>query len=146
MARAGQGVLASHGAELSTSREDDVRRGAVDELDGRRAGLDDEAGREAVGDGGWARVRRRRRDAAERRRAMRAGRTVWPGGGRRRRRRGRDELDGRAGLGDRGEIEDDGGGGDDRRVDRKVEDEQNRNRSIYIDQDPLVSAGNTSRD
>ena len=28
------------------------------------AGLDDEAGREAVGDGGWARVRRRRRDAA----------------------------------------------------------------------------------
>ena len=26
MARAGQGVLAGHGAELSTSREDDVRR------------------------------------------------------------------------------------------------------------------------
>jgi len=110
------------------------------------AGLDDEAGREAVGDGGWARVRRRRRDVAERRRAMRAGRMARPGGGRRRRRRGRDELDGRAGLGDGGEIEDGGGGGDDRRVDRKVEDEQNRNRSIYIGQDPLVPAGNTSRD
>ena len=47
-------MLAGHGAELSTSREDDVRRGAADELDGRRAGLDDEAGREAVDDGGWA--------------------------------------------------------------------------------------------
>ena len=30
---------------------------------------------------------------------------------------------GRAGLGDGGEIEDGGGGGDDRHVDRKVEDE-----------------------
>ena len=59
------------------------RRGAADELDGRRARLDDEAGREAVGDGGWARVRRRRRDAAERRRAMRAGRMARPGKGRR---------------------------------------------------------------
>ena len=83
-------------------------------------GLDDEVGREAVGDGGWARVRRRRRDAAERWRAMRM---ALPGEGRRRRRRGRDELDGRAGLGDGGEIEDGGGGGDDRCVDRKVEDE-----------------------
>ena len=72
------------------------RRGAADELDGRRAGLDDEAGREAVGDGGWARVRRRRRDAAERWHAMRAGRMARPGGGRRRRRRSRDELNGRA--------------------------------------------------
>ena len=98
------------------------RRDAADELDDRQAGLDDEAGREAVGDGGWARVRRRRRDAAERRRAMRAGRMARLGGGRRRRRRGRDELDGRARLGDGGEIEDGGGGGDDRRVDRKVED------------------------
>ena len=68
------------------------------------AGLDDEVGREAVGDGGWARVRRRRRDAAERRRAMRAGRMARPGGGRRRRRRGRDELDGGAGLGDGGDV------------------------------------------
>ena len=68
------------------------------------------------------------------RRAMRAGRMARPGGGRRRRRRGRDELDdggwrGRVGLGDGGEIE----------------DEQNR-RSIYIGRDPLVLAGNTSRD
>jgi len=110
------------------------------------AGLDDEVGREAVGDGGWARVRRRRRDAVERRRAMRAGRMAWPGGGRRRRWHGRDELDGRAGLGDGGEIKDGGGGSDDRRVDRKVEDEQNRNHSIYIGQDPLVPAGNTSRE
>ena len=62
---------------------------------------------------------------------------AWPGGGRRRRWHGRDELDGRAGLGDGGEIED-GGGGDDRRVDQKVEDEQNRNCSIYIGRDPLV--------
>ena len=122
------------------------RRGAVDELDGRRAGLDDEAGREAVGDGGWARVRRRRRDAPERRRAMWAGRMARPGGGRRRWRRGRDKLDGRAGLGDGGEIEDGGGGDDERCVDQKVEDEQNRNRSIYIGRDPLVPAGNTSRD
>ena len=61
-------------------------------------------------------------------------------------RRRRDELDDRAGLGDGGEIEDGGGGGDDRHVDPKVEDEQNRNRSIYIGQDPLVPAGNTSRD
>ena len=60
--------------------------------------------------------------------------------------RRRDELDGRAGLGDGGEIEDGGGGGEDRRVDRKVEDEQNRNRLIYIGRDPLVPAGNTSRD
>ena len=37
-------------------------------------------------------------------------------------RRRRDELDDRAGLGDGGEIEDGGGGGEDRRVDRKVED------------------------
>ena len=37
--------------------------------------------------------------------------------------RRRDELDGRARLGDGGEIEDGGGGGEDRRVDRKVEDE-----------------------
>ena len=59
------------------------------------AGLDDEARREAVGDGGWARSGA----AAERRRAMRAGRMARPGGGRRRRRRGRDERDG-------GEIED----------------------------------------
>ena len=36
--------------------------------------------------------------------------------------RRRDELDDRAGLGDGGEIEDGGGGGEDRRVDRKVED------------------------
>jgi len=48
--------------------------------------------------------------------------------------RGRDELDdggwrGQAGLSDGGEIE----------------DEQNR-RSIYIARDPLVPAGNTSRD
>ena len=99
-------MLAGHGAELSTSCEDDVRQrrrdrcgegrrrcGAADELDGRRAGLDDEAGREVVGDGGWARVRWRR-----------------------------DELDDRAGLGDGGEIKDGGGGGEDRRVDRKVED------------------------
>ena len=70
-------MLAGHGAELSTSREDDVRR--------------------------------RRRDRC----------------GEGRRRRGRDELDGWAGLGDGGEIEDGGGSGDDRRVDRKVEDEQN---------------------
>ena len=35
-----------------------------------------------------------------------------------------------------------GGGGDDRRVDRKVEDETVR----YIGRDPLVPAGNTSRD
>ena len=68
------------------------------------------------------------------RRAMRVGRMARPGGGRRRRRRGRDELDdggwrGRAGLSDGGEIE----------------DEQNR-RSIYIGRDPLVPAGNTSRD
>ena len=68
------------------------------------------------------------------RRVMRAGRMARPGGGRRRRRRGRDELDdggwrGRAGLSDGGEIE----------------DEQNR-RSIYIGRDPLVPAGNTSRD
>ena len=67
-------------------------------------------------------------------RAMRAGRMARPGGGRRRRRRDRDELDdsgwrGRAGLNDGGEIE----------------DEQNR-RSIYIGRDPLVPAGNTSRD
>ena len=68
------------------------------------------------------------------RRAMRVRRMARPGGGRRRRRRGRDELDdsgwrGWAGLGDGGEIE----------------DEQNR-RSIYIGRDPLVPAGNTSRD
>ena len=68
------------------------------------------------------------------RRAMRVGRMARPGGSRRRRRRGRDELDdggwrGRAGLSDGGEIE----------------DEQNR-RSIYIGRDPLVPAGNTSRD
>ena len=68
------------------------------------------------------------------RRAMWAGRMARPGEGRRRRRRGRDELDdggwrGRAGLSDGGEIE----------------DEQNR-RSIYIGRDPLVLAGNTSRD
>ena len=68
------------------------------------------------------------------RRAMRAERMAWPGGGRRRWRRGRDKLDdggwrGRAGLSDGGEIE----------------DEQNR-RSIYIGRDPLVPAGNTSRD
>ena len=68
------------------------------------------------------------------RRAMRAGRMARPGGGRRRRRHGRDELDdggwrGQAGLSDGGEIE----------------DEQNR-RSIYIARDPLVPAGNTSRD
>ena len=68
------------------------------------------------------------------RRAMRAERMARPGGGRRRRRRGRDELDdggwrGRAGLSDGGEIE----------------DEQNR-RLIYIGRDPLVPAGNTSRD
>ena len=73
-------------------------------------------------------------DGDEMRRVMRAGRMARPGGGRRRRRRGRDKLDDggwrdRAGLGDGGEIE----------------DEQNR-RSIYIGQDPLVSAGNTSRD
>ena len=37
--------------------------------------------------------------------------------------RRRDELDTRAGLGDGGEIEDCGGGGDDRRVDRKVKQE-----------------------
>ena len=36
---------------------------------------------------------------------------------------GGDKLDGRARLGDGGEIEDGGGGGEDRRVDRKVEDE-----------------------
>ena len=68
------------------------------------------------------------------RRAMRAGRMAQPSGGRQRRRRGRDELDdggwrGRAGLSDGSEIE----------------DEQNR-RSIYIGRDPLVPAGNTSRD
>jgi len=80
------------------------------------------------------------------RRAMRAERMARPGGGRRRQRRGKDELDSRAGLGDGGEIEDGGGGGEDRRVDRKVEDEQNRNRLIYIGRDPLVPAGNTSRD
>ena len=93
-------MLADHGAELSTSREDDVRRRRRDQCgEGRRRcgaadELDDEAGREVFGDGGWARVRRRR-----------------------------DELDGRAGLGDGGEIEDGGGGDDHRRVDRKVEDE-----------------------
>ena len=76
----------------------------------------------------------------------RARQMARPGGGRRRRRRGRDELNGRAGLGDGGEIEDGGGGGEDRRVDRKIEDEQNRNRSIYIGRDPLVPAGNTSWD
>ena len=68
------------------------------------------------------------------RRAMWSGRMARPGGGRRRRQRGRDELDdggwrGRAGLSDGGEIE----------------DEQNRC-SIYIGRDPLVPAGNTSRD
>ena len=68
------------------------------------------------------------------RRAMWAGRMARPSGGRRRRRRGRDELDdggwrGQARLSDGGEIE----------------DEQNR-RSIYIGRDPLVPAGNTSRD
>ena len=68
------------------------------------------------------------------RRAMRAGRMARPGGDRRRQRRGRDELDdggwsGWTGLGDGGEIE----------------DKQNR-RSIYIGRDPLVPAGNTSRD
>ena len=36
--------------------------------------------------------------------------------------RRRDELNCRAGLGDGGDIEDGGGGGEDRRVDRKVED------------------------
>ena len=68
------------------------------------------------------------------RHAMRAGIMARPSGGRRRRRRGKGELDdggwrGRAGLGDGGEIK----------------DEQNR-RSIYIGRDPLVPAGNTSRD
>ena len=68
------------------------------------------------------------------RRAMRAERMARPGRGRRRWWRGRDELDddrwrGRAGLSDGGVIE----------------DEQNRC-SIYIGRDPLVPAGNTSRD
>ena len=110
-------MLVGHGAEQSRARttyggdgEGRRRCGAADELD-------DEAGREAFGDGGWARVRRRR-----------------------------DELDGRAGLGDGGEIEDGDGGGEDRRVDRKVEDEQNRNRLIYIGRDPLVLAGKTNQD
>ena len=102
-------MLAGHGAKLSTSREAyDLetarscgrarrrRRGTANELEGRWVGLDDKAGREAVGDGG--------------------------------------------------EIEDGGGGGDDRRVDQKLEDEQNRNRSIYIGRDPLVKASNISRD
>ena len=55
------------------------------------------------------------------------GSTTRPGGGRRRWRRGRgrdDEID---------------------VVDQNVEDEQ-RNRSIYIDRDPLVPTGNTNRD
>ena len=64
------------------------------------AGLDDEAGREAV------------------RSATDGGLGCGGGDGMRR----RDELDTRAGLGDGGEIEDGGGGGEDRRVDRKVED------------------------
>ena len=104
MTYGGDGEIDAGG--LARSGEGRRRRGAADELDGRRAGLDDEAGREAVGDGRWARVRWRRRDAAERRRAMRAGRMARPGGGRRRWRHGRDELDSRAGLGDGGEIED----------------------------------------
>jgi len=105
--------MADREQQIISSSTEAVRRG--------RAG--------SVGDGGWNRVRRRRRDAA-----MRAWRMARPGGGRRRRRRGRDELDdggwrGQAGLSDGGEIE----------------DEQNR-RSIYIARDPLVPAGNTNRD
>ena len=50
--RAGDGEIDAGG--LARPGEGRRRRGAADELDGRRAGLDDEAGREAVGDGGWA--------------------------------------------------------------------------------------------
>ena len=52
-------------------------------------------------------------------------RTTYGGDGMRRRddaRCGLGGCRGRAGVGDGGEIEDGGGGGDDRRVDRKVED------------------------
>ena len=90
MARAGQGMLAVHGAELSTSREDDVRRrwrGSTTRPGGKRSATEG-----GLGCGGGDGMRRR------------------------------DELDTRAGLGDGGEIEDGGGGGEDRRVDRKVED------------------------
>ena len=107
-------MLAGHGAELSTSREDDIRRR-------RRGSTTRPGGKRSATEGG-----------------------LGCGGGDGMRRR--DELDGRAGLGDGGEIEDGGGGGEDRRVDRKVEDEQNRNRLIYIGRDPLVPAGNTNRD
>ena len=47
----------------------------------------------------------------------------------------------------RARVDDDGGHGRDEIdvVDRKLEDKQ-RNRSIYIGQDPLVPAGNTNWD
>ena len=83
----------------------------------------------SLGDGGWGRVQRLRRDAAR----------CGPG-----------EWRGRAGVDDDGgaaEVDAAEGGRDEIDiVDRKVEDEQNRNRSIYIGRDPLVPAGNTSRD
>ena len=108
MARAGRACWpATRGAELSTS----IARGRRTAAETRRGSTSRPPGaREAVDGGGSGAGR----DGA--------GRMARPGGGRRRWRRGRDELDGRAGLGDGGEIED-GGGGDDRRVDRKVEDE-----------------------
>ena len=63
------------------------------------------------------------------------------GGARRRGRAGVDDDDGAV------ELDAAGRGRDDEIdiVDRKVEDEQ-RNRSIYIGQDPLVPASNTNRD
>ena len=91
------------------------------------------------GHGGWAcwpatgpsRAARGRRTAETRR---------PPGGARRR---------GRAGVDDDGREAELDAAGHSRDeidvVDQKVEDEQ-RNRSIYIGQDPLVPAGNTNRD
>ena len=106
MAQARQGVLAGHGAELSTSREDDdgaarqtsstaAGRGSTTRPGGKRSATEG-----GLGCGGGDGMRRR--DDA---------------------RCGLGGCRGRAGVGDGGEIEDGGGGGEDRRVDRKVEDE-----------------------
>ena len=91
----------------------------------------------AAGRAGRPRGRAKPREDDVRRRRSRR-----PLGGARRR--------GRVGVDDDGgvaELDAAGRGRDDEIdvVDRKVEDEQ-RNRLIYIGQDPLVPAGNTNRD
>ena len=109
-------MLAGHGAELSTSREDDVRRR-------RRGSTTRPGGKRSVTEGGLGcggGDGMRRRDDA------RCGPGGWHGRAGVEDDGGATEMSstyGRVGLGDGGEIEDGGGGGDDRRVDRKVEDE-----------------------